>query len=196
MTATLPFAQNRIASHFPTPEPELPKSARERGRLWSDTVFQAVLALKLQLRSPDAQVVMASANAILEMERTRMRYAKNLAGSESVSDAQEEFEAEEQRADEAQAVRRAEIAAARAERELVSTAPMRAGPSPALAAHARDARTATEGSATPMTERQSLAFTAEMLDRMELEAEDVPPGKFAATMRDRRAMWEPAKSAV
>ena len=195
MIATLPFVHNRIATHFPTPEPGLPKSARERGKLWSDTVFQAVLALKAQLRSPDANVVMAAANAIFEMERTRMRHAKNLAGSEHVSDAQEEFEAEEKWAQDAQAARRAEMAEARA--EPVPTATMQAVPSAALAAHARDVRTATEGSDTPMTESQSLSFTAAMLRKMELQAEDVPPGEFAATMGERRAMWDPsAKTAA
>ena len=188
MTATLPFTHNRIATHLPTPESELPKSARERGKLWSDTVFQAVLALKAQLRSPDATVVMAAANAILEMERTRMRHAKHLAGSEHISEAQEEFEAEEQRAVEAQAARRAEIA----ETQAIPTAPVRAAPSAALAAHARGVRTATEGSGTPMTECQSLSFTASMLRKMGLQAEDVPPGKFAATMGERRAMWDPS----
>ena len=94
MVASLPF--NRIAGQFDTPEPELPKSARERGKLWSDTVFQAVLALKKQLRSPDAHIVMAAATTIIDLEQTRMRHSSTLAGSEEVSDAQLEFE-EEQR---------------------------------------------------------------------------------------------------
>ncbi len=45
MVATLPL--NRLGYDSPPAQlPELPKSARERGRLWSDAVFQAVLALK------------------------------------------------------------------------------------------------------------------------------------------------------
>ena len=186
MPATLPFANNRIATHLPTPEPELPKSARDRGKLWSDTVFQAVLALKAQLRSPDAQVVMAAANAILGMERTRMRHAKNLAGSEHISDSQEEYEEEQDRRfDYSPPPDRVE-----------KPAPERAAPSAALAAHACEVRTASEAAGAPMSERQALRFTADVLRRMELDAEDVPLGTLAATMRERRAMWEPVRTAV
>ncbi len=47
MVATLPM--NRFGFDSPPAElPALPQSARERGRLWSDTVFQAVLVLKKQ----------------------------------------------------------------------------------------------------------------------------------------------------
>ncbi len=185
MTATLPFAQNRIAAHFQTPEPELPKSTRERGKLWSDTVFQAILALKGQLRSGDPHVVAAAANAILEMERTRMRHAKNLAGSEHVTEAQEEFEAE----------RECDLEYCAPPSRVGEPEPEAVVPSTALAAHAREVRIATEKAGTPMTERQALAFTAMILRRMELEAVEVPPGQFAATMHERRAMWEPRKAA-
>ena len=44
MVATIPT--NRFGAHFdpmPAELPELPQSARGRGQLWSDTVFQAVL---------------------------------------------------------------------------------------------------------------------------------------------------------
>ncbi len=176
MVATLPF--NRVAAQFDTPEPELPKSARERGKLWSDTVFQAVFALKKQLRSPDAHIVMAAAEAILEMERTRMRHSKNLAGSQHVSEAQEEFEAER-------------------ERDLdysppdhTEAHPEPEEPSEALVSHAREIRESTEKSGTPLTERQSLRVTQQMLQRMGLEAEDIAPGQFGAALREKRHLWE------
>ena len=182
MIATLPIAQNRIASHFPTPEPELPQSARERGRLWSDTVFQAVLALKAQLRNPDAHIVMAAANAILEMERTRMRHAKSLAGSEHVSEAQEEYEAEEQRAEESQRARRDRVVAATADEKVARVAEV----APTLADHARAARRAFHLMDCAMTEAESLEFTVGFLKHLGRNAGDVSTAEFAAILRTMR----------
>ena len=98
MIATIPM--NRIGAHFdtsPAELPELPQSARGRGQLWSDTVFQAVLALKKQLTHRDVAVAAAAANSIIELERTRMRHGTSVAGSELVSSAQLEYEAEQSR---------------------------------------------------------------------------------------------------
>ena len=137
-----------------------------------------MLALKKQLRSPDTHVVMAAAEAILEMERTRMRHSKNLAGSEHLSEAQVEFEAERERdldyspADHTDAL------------------PEPEEPSEALVNHARDVRESTENSGTPLTERQALRLTQQMLERMGLEAEDIAPGQFGATLREKRHLWE------
>ncbi len=86
---------NRIGAHFdspPTAKPAVPKSERERGRLWSDVVFDAVLALHGQLASRSEAVVAAAANSILELERTRLRHGKNVAGSTHRTDAQEEHD--------------------------------------------------------------------------------------------------------
>ena len=98
MIATIPI--NRLSAHFdasPVELPELPQSARERGQLWSDAVFQALLALQKQLTHRDAAVVAAAANSILELERTRIRHGRSVAGSELVSSAQLEYEAEQSR---------------------------------------------------------------------------------------------------
>ena len=169
---------NRIATHFQSPEPELPKSARERGKLWSDTVFQAILALKAQLRSPDAHIVMAAANSILEMERTRMRHAKDLAGSQHVSEAQEEFEAEEREVRESDRARRDQLAAAKA-RVKVAVAPT-------LADHARAARAVFEQMDRDMTEAESLEFTEGFLKHLGRKAGDVSESEFAAILRAMR----------
>ena len=116
MVATLPI--NRLGYDSPRDElPELPKSARECGRLWSDAVMCAVLTLKKQLTHRDAHIALAAANSILELERTRMRHSTHVAGSESVSDAQLEFEADERASDERCAARRAELAAQKANAE-------------------------------------------------------------------------------
>ena len=177
---------NRIAGHFTTPEPELPKSARERGKLWSDTVFQAILALKGQLRSGDPHIVMAAANSILEMERTRMRHAKDLAGSQHASEAQEEFEAEEREVRESQRARRDELAAARTQEKVVQVAKL----APTLADHAREARRVFEQMDREMTEAESLEFTRGFLKRLGRSAADVPAAEFAAILRMMRESEE------
>ncbi len=167
MVATLPF--NRLAAQFDTPEPELPKTARGRGQLWSDAVFQAVLALKKQLRSPDARLAMAAATAIIDLEQTRMRHSSTLAGSEEVSDAQLEFEDEQ----------RGETAAE----------PNTKG-DPSLARHARAARTAMEQTGCTMTEAQSMQFTAGLLANLGKEASEVSSKEFAETLRELSASIE------
>ncbi len=93
MNATLPI--NRIGAHFDSPpitRPVLPKGEQARGQLWSDVVFEAVLALRNQLTSRNESVAASAANSILELERTRMRHAKHLAGSRYVNEEQAEFE--------------------------------------------------------------------------------------------------------
>ena len=86
---------NRIGAHFDSPpntRPVLPQGERARGQLWSDVVFEAVLALRNQLTSRNDAHAAAAANSILELERTRMRHAKHLAGSRNVNEEMEEFE--------------------------------------------------------------------------------------------------------
>ena len=58
-----------------------------------------MLALQKQLTHRDAAVVAAAANSILELEleRTRIRHGRSVAGSELVSSAQLEYEAEQSR---------------------------------------------------------------------------------------------------
>ena len=91
MNATL----NRIGAHFDSPpatKPALPDPERGRGRLWSDVVFDAVMALHGQLASRSEAVVAAAANSILELERTRMRHSQTVAGSSLDSEAQQAFD--------------------------------------------------------------------------------------------------------
>ncbi len=192
MTDTLPFTGNRIAAHFETPEPELPKTARERGKLWSDIVFQAVLALKHQLRSTDAHIVNAAAGAILELERTRMRHAKNLAGSESVSQAQEEFEAEERDVGERQHARCAAAAVAGESEDSAAEPTV----SRALAEHAREARRVFTEMHREMTEEESLEFTAGFLRHLGRDADGVSKADFGLILRKMKAGAEREKVAA
>ncbi len=177
MTAT--STHNRIGTHFAdspatTAElPELPKSARERGRLWSDAVFQAVLALKQQLTHVDVGVVAAAANTIIALEQTRMRHGASVAGSEAESEAQLQFEAEELADREARAKRRAETAAP-------TVAPRSNGQ--ASAEHAREASAAFENDGMPLP-MPPVTFVASILDTCGLQANEIPAGGFMAFLR-------------
>jgi len=89
MPATLPI--NRIGAHFDAPpKAPIPKSPRARGQLWSDAIFEAVMALKNQLNSLSESVVATAATALLDLERTRMRHGQDLCGSDTSAD-EEEF---------------------------------------------------------------------------------------------------------
>ena len=80
MVATVPL--NRIFREAPTAaKPQLPECEFERGKLWSDSVLDAVLALRNQLSSKNEAIVAAAANSILELERTRMRHDKCVSGT-------------------------------------------------------------------------------------------------------------------
>ena len=80
MVATLPL--NRIFREAPTAaKPQLPGCEFERGKLWGDSVLDAVLALRNQLSSENEEIVAAAANSILELERTRMRHDKCVSGT-------------------------------------------------------------------------------------------------------------------
>ncbi len=73
---------NRISGELPAlTHAPLPECERERGRLWNDAVLEAVLALQKQLGSRNEEIVAAAANSILELERTRMRHDKTVAGT-------------------------------------------------------------------------------------------------------------------
>ena len=183
MVATLPV--NRIGAHYDSPPaelPELPASARERGRLWSDTVFQAVLALRHQLTHRDAAVVAAAANSILELERTRMRHGKLVAGSDEVSEEQLEFEADKR----FEAAFHAERRAARAVEKQPDAIPAAIGRSDeqALAEHASEVAEASEATKTPLKGTPA-GFVRWQLRTWGVEAIAIPKGGFMAHLRER-----------
>jgi len=173
MVATYPI--NRIGYDSPPAAlPELPKTARERGFLWSDVVFQAVLALRNQLTHRDSAVVQAAANSLIELERTRMRHSTDVAGSESVSTAQLEFEEDERQTGESHTERRAEQAA-----------PVQVEPSAddrALAEHAREAAEACLELGKPIPPRPE-QFVSVMLEKWGLAPSEIPAGEFMRYLR-------------
>ncbi len=170
MVGTLPM--NRLGYDTPPATlPELPRTARERGFLWSDAVFQAVLALQKQLTHPNAAVVAAAANSILGLEETRLRHGRDVAGSERVSTEQLEFEAEERDSRDREARQRAQ----RAAEPEIATEP--SANEKALAAHSRETAEAFEKIGKPLPVRAEL-FVGKLLKIWGLEASAIPVGEF------------------
>ena len=103
-----------------------------------------------------------------------MRHSGTLAGSEEVSAAQLEYEDD----------RRSDSDSRRAKRPEETAAEPKSNPAgdPALAGHARTARTAMEKAGCPMTEAQSLRFTAGLLANLKKKAGEVSPKEFAETL--------------
>ena len=67
----------------PTAElPALPTTPAGRAELFSQAVFAAVAALQKQLTDDDPAVVRAAAESILDLEKTRLRHGREVAGME------------------------------------------------------------------------------------------------------------------
>ena len=178
---------NRIAPHSPPPVrelPALPTSARERGKIWSDTLFHSVLALKQLLTSDDPAIVLRAVELTFEMERTRLRHSKELAGSELVSDAQLQYEADQEEEEEACRARCAERDAAKAAEATQTPAEAteeeeEENPEFERATlHAREFHEAMEKSGKGMPEERSLRLTIGFLKKMGLKATDIPEGQY------------------
>lgn len=81
MLAAAPTVPNRIASHFvPTPNP-LPATPDGKAAAWSDAVFAAMMFYQSQLAHPDVRVAERAAKAIFDLEKTRLRHGRELAGT-------------------------------------------------------------------------------------------------------------------
>jgi hypothetical protein len=82
MTATVPAhppVHNRIARHLPQP---LPATTEERRAVWADAVFAAALFYQAQLAGPDPVAAERAARAIFDLEKTRLRHGRGLAGDD------------------------------------------------------------------------------------------------------------------
>ena len=172
MVATLPH--NRLGYDSPPPATfPLPATAHGRGRLWSDAVFEAVLTLKNQLASRNEAVAAAAANSILELERTRMRHDKTVAGSSLVSEESDVG---------------GDVGSDRLETlgELPDLEPPQCGPptTDALVAHTAEVLAAIPmiGS-KPTTRSVAERIVRGFLNQQVIEAEDIEPGQFMAHFR-------------
>ncbi len=165
MTATL--LRNRIAPHFDTPAPARPvppQSELARGRLWSDLVFEALLTLRTQLTSRNEAVAAAAANSILELERTRMRHDKCVAGSRSDRAAPEEEQPEPIQHDDAS--------------PATDAAEERSDDPGAMAAHVEEVRRFFE-----KPRSQAVQFVEVKLHQWAVTAERIPRGAFIEMLR-------------
>lgn len=84
MTATLtnPAIVNRIAGHLPAdPTPSVPSTPRERRDLWQDALAAAILFFKGRLAHRDPDVAGDAAHAIFNLEMTRIRHGRDIAGT-------------------------------------------------------------------------------------------------------------------
>lgn len=71
---------NRIASHLPEAI-TVPQSVEERQELWADALLAAVRFYRMQLSHHDPATAERAARAILELEKTRLRHGRDLAGT-------------------------------------------------------------------------------------------------------------------
>ena len=158
MVATL--LHNRIAGELPT-RTALPDCERERGRLWNDAVLEAVLALQKQLGSRNEEIVAAAANSILELERTRMRHDKTVAGTR------------DDRLRDDPAVEKSQPIATQANAPIFTVEEKAQ-----LAEHAREIQQTAE-----LSEVEAIAFVIEKLDQWRVRPGQIHPGEFAVMVR-------------
>jgi hypothetical protein len=82
MTATLPRpATNRIAEHLPPAPIPVPVSPEDRRDAWAETLAAAATFYRSRLGHRDADVAERAARAIFDLEKTRLRHGRDLAGS-------------------------------------------------------------------------------------------------------------------
>lgn len=86
MTAThpAPATVNRIAGHLPAdsaPTIPLPNTPEERRDLWQDALAAATLYFMGRLAHRDPEVAGEAAHAIFDLEKTRLRHGRDLAGT-------------------------------------------------------------------------------------------------------------------
>ncbi len=85
MTATIPLPSttNRIAGHLAPAAPAIPIPAtpEDRRDLWQETLAAAVLFFKTRLAHRDPDIAERAAHAIIDLEKTRLRHGRDLAGT-------------------------------------------------------------------------------------------------------------------
>lgn len=168
MVATLPINRIGFDSHRAEVElPPLPKSSRERGELWSDAVLHAVLTLRKHLTHQDVAIAMSAANSILELERTRIRHGRNVAGSEIVTEARRQFDEEESHRHDWMTEKPAEKPAVAAEVRTEERA---------FAEHVAEVTEYYKGSAEALDGAPPERFVTWLLGRWNLPANAIPAG--------------------
>jgi len=81
MTTTQETATvNRVAGYFTKNLPEIPDSDFDRQAVYTESIMQAVLAMRELLGHGDKAVVLAAAQELFALERTRLRHRRNISG--------------------------------------------------------------------------------------------------------------------
>jgi len=131
-------------------------------------------------------VVAAAAGSILDLEQTRMRHSAQLAGSEDVSEAQEEFEDEAREESERSAAERAAKKATPAPDDGARTVAQ------ALVEHAQEITAAFDNDDEPMTIGRAMGYVRAQLKIWGIEASAIPRGGFRAALLERGRGAAPA----
>lgn len=81
IAAVLPPVVNRIASYIaPAPLP-VPATPEAKQAAWGDALFAAALFYRARLTHPDPDVAERAARALFDLEKTRLRHGRDLAGA-------------------------------------------------------------------------------------------------------------------
>ncbi len=81
MLATAPALHNRIANHFTAAPKPVPESPDGKQAAWGEAVLAAAMFYQARLAHPDADAAERAAKAIFELEKTRLRHGREVAGT-------------------------------------------------------------------------------------------------------------------
>ncbi len=80
--AAPPTVVNRVANYLAPPPPlPVPETAEGKRDAWSLALFAAAMFYQSRLAHPDPDVAERAARAIFDLEKTRLRHGRELAGT-------------------------------------------------------------------------------------------------------------------
>jgi len=71
---------NRVAGYFQKPLPQIPEHGHDRQAIYTESILQAVLAMRALLDNTDKSIVLKAAQELFTLERTRLRHNRNISG--------------------------------------------------------------------------------------------------------------------
>lgn len=81
MLATAPPIHNRIARQFAPASIPVPATPDGKQAAWGDAVFAAAMFFQARLAHPDPAVAERAALVLIDLEKTRLRHGRDLAGA-------------------------------------------------------------------------------------------------------------------
>lgn len=76
-----PPVVNRIAGYVSAPPPAVPATPDGKQDAWGEALFAAAMFYRSRLAHPDSEVAERAARAIFDLEKTRLRHGRELAGT-------------------------------------------------------------------------------------------------------------------